>query len=151
MRALALAAAGAALLAGCAPGGPSARGNRLDLGGPRERDFVTANPSAVIAAELEFARAAREDGTWTAFREYSTADALWPGPALENVRQALAGAADPAAAIYRAVNSLLEPILRPIRRIMPDTGAIDFSPLVLIVLLNIVNIVLGNLALASAT
>ena len=56
-----------------------------------------------------------------------------------------------AAAIYRAVNSLLEPILRPIRRIMPDTGAIDFSPLVLIVLLNIVNIVLGNLALASAT
>ena len=56
-----------------------------------------------------------------------------------------------AAAIYRAVNSLLEPILRPIRMIMPDTGAIDFSPLVLIVLLNIVNIVLGNLALASAT
>ena len=56
-----------------------------------------------------------------------------------------------AAASYRAVNSLLEPILRPIRRIMPDTGAIDFSPLVLIVLLNIVNIVLGNLALASAT
>ena len=56
-----------------------------------------------------------------------------------------------AAAIYRAVNSLLEPILRPIRRIMPDTGANDFSPLVLIVLLTIVNIVLGNLALASAT
>ena len=54
-----------------------------------------------------------------------------------------------AAAIYRAVNSLLEPILRPIRRIMPDTGAIDFSPLVLIVLLNIVNIVLGNLARAG--
>ena len=54
-----------------------------------------------------------------------------------------------AAAIYRAVNSLLEPILRPIRRIMPDTGAIDFSPLVLIVLLNIVNIVFANLALAS--
>jgi YggT family protein len=54
-----------------------------------------------------------------------------------------------AAAIYRSVNALLEPVLRPIRRIMPDTGAIDFSPLVLIVLLNIVNIVLRNLALAS--
>ena len=54
-----------------------------------------------------------------------------------------------ATAIYRSVNALLEPILRPIRRIMPDTGAIDFSPLVLIVLLNIVNIVLGNLARAS--
>ena len=54
------------------------------------------------------------------------------------------------AAIYNAVNALLDPLLRPIRRIMPDTGAIDFSPLVLIVLLNIVNIVLGNLAVASA-
>ena len=54
-----------------------------------------------------------------------------------------------AAAIYRSVNILLEPILRPIRRIMPDTGAIDFSPLVLIVLLNIVKIVFDNLALAA--
>jgi YggT family protein len=56
-----------------------------------------------------------------------------------------------AAAIYRSVNVLLEPVLRPIRRIMPDTGAIDFSPLVLIVLLNIVNIVLNNLAISSLT
>ena len=54
-----------------------------------------------------------------------------------------------AAAIYRSVNALLEPVLRPIRRIMPDTGAIDFSPLVLIVLLNIVNIVLRNLAIGT--
>ena len=54
-----------------------------------------------------------------------------------------------ATAIYRSVNALLEPILRPIRRVMPDTGAIDFSPLVLIVLLNIVNIVLRNLALSA--
>ena len=53
------------------------------------------------------------------------------------------------AAIYRSVNALLEPILRPIRRLMPDTGAIDFSPLVLIVLLNIVNIVLRNLAVST--
>ena len=53
------------------------------------------------------------------------------------------------AAIYNAVNALLEPLLRPIRRIMPDTGAIDFSPLVLIVLLNIVNIVLRNLAFSA--
>jgi YggT family protein len=51
-----------------------------------------------------------------------------------------------AAAIYRSVNALLEPLLRPIRRMMPDTGAIDFSPLILIVLLNIINIVLRNLA-----
>ena len=48
-------------------------------------------------------------------------------------------------AIWRSINALLEPVLRPIRRLMPDTGAIDFSPLILIVLLNIVNIILRNL------
>lgn len=52
-------------------------------------------------------------------------------------------------AIYRAVNALLDPILSPIRRLMPDTGAIDFSPLVLIVGLNILNILLRNAAMAS--
>ena len=53
------------------------------------------------------------------------------------------------AAIWKAVNALLEPILAPIRKIMPDTGQIDFSPMVLIVLLQIVRIVLGNLAYAA--
>jgi len=40
--------------------------------------------------------------------------------------------------IYRSINSLLDPVLRPIRRIMPDTGSIDFSPIVLILGLTIV-------------
>ncbi|MCB2066104.1 MAG: YggT family protein [Erythrobacter sp.] len=40
-------------------------------------------------------------------------------------------------AVYRSINSLLDPVLTPIRRRMPDTGAIDFSPIVLIVGLNI--------------
>lgn len=53
------------------------------------------------------------------------------------------------AAIWTSVNALLEPLLRPIRRIMPETGAIDFSPLVLIVLLNIVNIILRNIAAST--
>lgn len=35
-------------------------------------------------------------------------------------------------ALWRAINALLDPILRPVRRIMPDTGSIDFSPLILI-------------------
>ena len=34
--------------------------------------------------------------------------------------------------VYDSINRLLEPVLRPIRNIMPNTGAIDFSPLVLI-------------------
>ena len=54
-----------------------------------------------------------------------------------------------AAAIYRSVTALLEPLLRPIRKLMPDTGAIDFSPLVLIVLLNILHIVLRNIAVST--
>lgn len=98
--ALLIAALAAALVAGCASDGPSARDGRLDLGGPRERDeLVVANPSAVIATELAFARMAREKGQWTAFREYATDEALWPSPALANVKQNLAGAADPAQAI----------------------------------------------------
>ena len=52
-------------------------------------------------------------------------------------------------AIWRSINALLDPLLRPIRRLLPDTGAIDFSPLVLIVLLNIVNIIFANLAVSS--
>lgn len=49
-------------------------------------------------------------------------------------------------AIWRALNALLEPLLGPIRRAMPSTGAIDFSPLVLIVGLNLVSILLRGLA-----
>lgn len=52
-------------------------------------------------------------------------------------------------AIWRSVNALLDPLLRPIRKIMPNTGAIDFSPLVLIVGLEILRIVLRNLAVAT--
>ena len=52
-------------------------------------------------------------------------------------------------AIYRSINVLLDPVLRPIRRLMPDTGAIDFSPLVLIVLLRVIMMILAPLAVAT--
>jgi YggT family protein len=52
-------------------------------------------------------------------------------------------------AIWRAVNAILDPILSPIRRIMPNTGAIDLSPLVLIIGLQILSIVLKNLAYST--
>ncbi|AKQ43023.2 hypothetical protein CP97_00880 [Aurantiacibacter atlanticus] len=48
--------------------------------------------------------------------------------------------------VYRSIQSLLDPLLQPIRRLLPATGAIDFSPLVLILLLNAVIIILGNIA-----
>ncbi|MEM9312277.1 MAG: YggT family protein [Pseudomonadota bacterium] len=49
---------------------------------------------------------------------------------------------------YQSISSLLDPILRPIRRIMPDTGAIDFSPIVLILGLNILQAVVGRAVLS---
>lgn len=53
------------------------------------------------------------------------------------------------AAVWRAVNAILDPILAPIRRFMPNTGAIDFSPMALLVLLQIVQIILRNLAMGA--
>ena len=44
--------------------------------------------------------------------------------------------------VYTSINRLLDPVLRPIRRILPDTGMMDFSPLVLILALNVILIVL---------
>ncbi|MCJ2188095.1 YggT family protein [Novosphingobium beihaiensis] len=37
------------------------------------------------------------------------------------------------AALWRGLNAILDPMLNPIRRIMPHTGGIDFSPMVLII------------------
>ena len=46
------------------------------------------------------------------------------------------------AAIWRSVNALLDPILTPVRRIMPNTGAIDFSPMVFLMILNALGYIL---------
>jgi len=46
--------------------------------------------------------------------------------------------------VWHGINALLDPVLNPIRRLMPHTGMIDFSPMVLIILLRIVIIILGN-------
>ena len=37
--------------------------------------------------------------------------------------------------IWQGLNALTEPVLRPIRRWMPDLGGIDISPMVLIIIL----------------
>ncbi len=38
-------------------------------------------------------------------------------------------------AVHDALSRLFEPVLRPIRRLMPDTGAIYFSPMVFMMIL----------------
>lgn len=49
-------------------------------------------------------------------------------------------------ALWQSLNAILDPILNPIRKFMPNTGGIDFSPLVLIVLLRMFLIILAYLA-----
>ena len=46
--------------------------------------------------------------------------------------------------IWTSLNAILDPVLKPIRRHMPDTGAIDFSPLVLLMAINIILILFRN-------
>lgn len=53
------------------------------------------------------------------------------------------------ASIWRALNVLLDPLLNPLRRILPNTGMIDFSPMALFILLTILRIVVRNLAVGS--
>ena len=48
--------------------------------------------------------------------------------------------------LLNALDRLTEPLYRPIRRILPDFGGIDFSPIVLLLLLYVVRILLGGLA-----
>lgn len=49
--------------------------------------------------------------------------------------------------IWQGLNALTEPLLRPIRRWMPDLGGIDISPVVLILLCAFVQtVVLPNIA-----
>ncbi len=48
--------------------------------------------------------------------------------------------------VWQALNKVLEPLYRPIRRILPDFGALDLAPLVVLLLLIAVqSIVLPNL------
>ena len=42
---------------------------------------------------------------------------------------------DPYHPIRRALDSIVEPFLAPIRRILPSTGMVDFSPMVLTLLI----------------
>lgn len=51
-----------------------------------------------------------------------------------------------ASSIWDALNMILNPFLKPIRKIMPDTGMIDFSPMVLLIGLRILQMLLMGLA-----
>ena len=54
---------------------------------------------------------------------------------------------DPYHPVRRGVDNLVRPLLDPIRRIIPPVGGLDFSPLVLILLIQfIARIIIGLLS-----
>ena len=52
---------------------------------------------------------------------------------------------DPYHPVSVFIHQVTEPILAPIRRLLPPMGMIDFSPLVALVLLQVVKVVLSQL------
>ena len=51
--------------------------------------------------------------------------------------------------VINTLDRLTEPLYRPIRRIMPDLGGLDFSPMVVILLLIIAQKLLDGVALEA--
>jgi YggT family protein len=55
---------------------------------------------------------------------------------------------DPYHPLRRGLDRIVEPMLNPIRRVVPLVGMIDFSPLVLIILIQIVGSLLIRLLIS---
>jgi len=50
--------------------------------------------------------------------------------------------------VRQAIDRFVEPMLAPIRRVLPPMGMLDFSPLVLIILVQIIDTILTRLLLS---
>jgi YggT family protein len=53
-------------------------------------------------------------------------------------------------AFIEALERIFGPLYRPIRRILPDFGGIDFSPLVLLLLIQVLRMLLSGIAVDVA-
>jgi YggT family protein len=49
-------------------------------------------------------------------------------------------------AFSNALDRILDPLYRPIRKVLPDFGGIDFSPLVLLLVIQIIRMLLAGVA-----
>ncbi len=49
---------------------------------------------------------------------------------------------DPTNPVLGVLTDITEPVVAPVRRLMPNTGMIDFSPLVALILLQILEVLL---------
>lgn len=52
---------------------------------------------------------------------------------------------DPYHPVRRSLDSIVEPMLAPIRRVVPPVGMFDLSPLVLLILIQLISNILINL------
>jgi YggT family protein len=53
--------------------------------------------------------------------------------------------------VWNALERVTEPMYRPIRRVVPIMGGIDWSPLIVLILIRILNIVLSNILVSTYT
>ena len=47
--------------------------------------------------------------------------------------------------IVRGIDAVTDPVLRPIRRIIPQIGGLDFSPVILLIILYVLQVFVDNL------
>ena|SRR4249919_1114276 len=47
-------------------------------------------------------------------------------------------------AVYTAIDRITEPLYRPIRKILPDFGGLDFSPIILLLLIQVVSMLVAG-------
>ena len=88
-----LAALALAMVTGCTAAAPPPSPTERALGAHAKR--ALADPGKVVATEIAFARMAQDEGLWTAFREYSTDDAIVFSPQAVNAKDWLKGRDDP--------------------------------------------------------
>ncbi|HVF92798.1 MAG TPA: YggT family protein [Sphingomonas sp.] len=53
--------------------------------------------------------------------------------------------------LYSGLERLTEPMYRPLRRVLPNMGGIDFSPMVVLITIAILDIILRNIAVSIVT
>ena len=87
---------------------------------------------------------------------YLTAEGYPLGTTCWYVKVAMSGrvkfccADTPIGAVRAALDSLVDPFLNPIRRVLPSTGMADFSPIVLWLLIEVVERILIQILLPLA-
>ena len=47
------------------------------------------------------------------------------------------------------IAQITEPVMRPVRRVMPSMGGLDLSPIVVFLILNILSVVINHMAAAA--